>query len=89
MKIKANFPDMKQADKDLLKLTKWLRLHQSAFNSHQILKIINWADKDYLTHFQLFHFQAAKDDSALDITYNIMIDQPTFIPPLKDANFIP
>jgi len=49
--------------------------------------LLKWFD-DYLHHWQLFYFKADTDD-GLDIEYKVMIDVPTFVPPLHMSNFIP
>jgi hypothetical protein len=61
--------ESKTSQGDLLRLSYWLRNNQ--MNSKEMLDIVKWVEEDYFMHYQLFHFQATKDEGALDIIYNV------------------
>ena len=61
--------------------------HKNELNSLEVRTLLRWLD-DYLAHYDLFYFKALSDD-GLDIVYNVVLDVPTYVPPLALANFIP
>ncbi|CAD8162453.1 unnamed protein product [Paramecium octaurelia] len=84
--IKQCFQEKNQAD-DIKEFQRLLVFHKSELNSLEVRTLLTWLH-DYIAHYDLFYFKALSDD-GLDIVYNVVLDIPTFVPPLSQANFIP
>lgn len=84
--IKNTYAEKNPKD-DIREFHRLLVAHKAALNSLEVRTLLKWLD-DYLDHWQLFYFKAEADDS-LDIIHNVMIDIPTYVPPLCESNFIP
>lgn len=55
--------------------------HKSELNSKEVRSLLEWL-KDYLDHYSLLYFKA-ESDGGLDIEYSIVLDVPTYVPPLS------
>lgn len=64
-----------------------LIFHKADLNSLEVRTLLEWFN-DYIAHYDLLYFKALSAD-GLDIVYNVILDIPTFVPPLGMANFIP